>query len=106
MKTISYFDFMTDFLSSSHKKEGLFLFTLRNHCGLCSKAVEELNKVDITELPEIVEVACETEEELFELDLMVVPITRLYKNGQVVWQKGGILYEKQIKEMIEVYVRS
>jgi hypothetical protein len=86
-------------------KNGLFLFTLRNSCGLCTRAVLEISNYDKSgsNFPHIIEVACETEDELFSLDLMVVPVFRLYKNGEMVWQKGGILYEKQIKEMLEIY---
>lgn len=86
-------------------KNGLFVFTLRNSCGLCSRAVSEISNYDNLDsnFPEIIEVACETEDELFEIDLMIVPVFRLYKNDQIIWQKGGILYDKQIKEMLEVY---
>lgn len=84
-------------------KNGLFLFTLKDKCGLCSKAVSEIQKFISPDFPEVVEVACETEDELFFLDLMVVPVFRLYKDDKMIWQKGGILYDKQVKEMLEVY---
>jgi hypothetical protein len=97
MKTLSVSEY------SETLKNGLFLFTLRNYCGLCTMATTEINKYTSPDFPELFEVACETEDELFSLGLMVVPVFRLYKNDQMIWQKGGILYEKQVKEMLEVY---
>jgi hypothetical protein len=103
MTTLEFKDFAGMMENSETKLNGLFLFTLRNYCGLCTKATEEIVKQKESNFPELFEVACETEDELFSLDLMVVPIFRLYKHGKMVWQRGGILYEKQLKEMLEIY---
>lgn len=98
MKVLSFQEY-----NNLESKNGLFLFTLRNYCGLCKKATENIQENESSFKFDTFEVACETEDEIFSLNLMAVPFFILFKNDENIWTKAGILYDKQMKEMEEAW---
>lgn len=78
-------------------KNGKFVFIV-NRCGLCKDLLKELRKHK-TESWYFIN--CSEDEDYYyrhhSLDSM--PTTRIYKDGVIMWERSGVLYNKQLKEL-------
>ena len=84
----------------TEEKNGKFIFIVKG-CFLCSEYMKELKKhrVDTSDWYLI---TCDEDEDYYYrhqyLDKM--PNTRIYKNNFVMWEQGGVLYKKQLQELV------
>ena len=94
MKTMSSEEFHME------SKKGKFIFIV-NGCFLCKEYMKELQKNKINTSNWYL-INCDEDEDYYInhefLDSM--PNTRIYKDNVIMWEKGGVLYKKQLKELV------
>lgn len=83
------------------KLNGVYVYIL-NDCSLCD---DHLNKLEESNMVnEINLVNCLEDIDYYwkEQGLDDLPVTRVYKDGKKIFEKGGVFYDKQQKELREV----
>jgi len=89
-----------EFLKTRHHKNGVYVFTMKGECGLCEMYIETLTKKGIAW--NVVNFEKEDTETLAKEHLITAfPITRVLFEGMTVFEKKGVLFDKQIKEVQE-----
>lgn len=97
MQTIS----VNEFVSMSIKHGYIFFFSMDGYCGLCKQYESELSKYDI---PKLIKVDSKEENELMGIGIGALPCTRIYdKEEKVIFERYGVLYSKQIQELLTVF---
>lgn len=70
-------------------------------CGLCKQYEKEIIPYNI---PNLIKVTTENEEDFLGIDLGATPATRIYDTeNKVCFEKYGILYSKQVSELLEKF---
>lgn len=85
----------------SQKKHGTYVFIIKD-CFLCREYLRELKKNNVDTRKWFL-INC-SEDEDYYLDMQHLdgmPTTRIYNGGHVMVEKSGVLYEKQLKEIVE-----
>ena len=82
-------------------KYGVFVFLNTNSCPLCNDYLEVLNQKNLSGWTIVKIKDDEMKWALVKETIMGTPQTRIYFDDMVVYQKGGIFYTKQYKEIRE-----
>lgn len=87
-----------DGFESQKKPNGIYIFASLD-CFTCTHHIDEFKKfsnsfyvVPTTEDPEY----------FINLGINITPTTRLYKNGEIVFEKSGMFFETQFNELRRV----
>ena len=82
-------------------KNGVFIFML-DSCRICLNYLEELAKEQIN-VSTWTLVKCDEEYRYFlqEENIDDIPITKVYKDGKIIWEKTGVLFNKQRKDLYD-----
>lgn len=90
---------LSEFKTLSGKESFIFFFSMENYgCGTCRLYEKEISKYNI---PNLIKVLAENEEDLMEMNIMALPYTCTYnQDGSIKVKKYGVLYEKQVKELL------
>jgi len=86
---------------NQEKKHGIYVYVVKD-CFLCREYLREL-KVNGLNTDDWFLINC-SEDEDFYLDMDhhdSMPTTRIYKEGVIMLEKEGVLYETQLKEITE-----
>lgn len=87
-----------------NKSKYIFVFTMDGYCGLCKMALVEYEK---SEIPHLIQVDADSEEELMREGIPALPMTVILdKEEHIVWKKFGVLFSTQIEEMLKVFKES
>jgi len=89
------------------KKEqhGIYIFFI-DDCSVCTSYIRELDNKNVdTSNWNLIDCNENLTYCMEEAVLEDIPMTRLYDNGNKIWEKGGILYETQRQELYENFVK-
>jgi len=79
----------------------LFFFSKDESCGLCKQQQIELEKYDI---PGLIKVSISDDDDFKGIGVVTVPLMRFYNTEEkVAYQRNGVLYEKQMRELLEAF---
>jgi hypothetical protein len=85
------------------KLKGVFVFTNKNECPLCGKYLESL-KIYNTSDWMLVNISTKDDKRWATINMMIngFPCTRVLYKDLTLYDRGGILFDKQIKSVFEV----
>jgi hypothetical protein len=80
--------------------DGIVVFIM-NDCHLC---IDHINRLERSNISKFYVVNCleDTNHYMMEMKLDDMPYTILYKNSEIKYEKGGVLFDKQQRELKEV----
>jgi hypothetical protein len=79
----------------------LFFFSKEESCGLCKQQQTELEKYDIHGL---IKISISDEDDFKSIGVMAVPLMRFYDTQEkCAYQRHGVLYDKQMRELMEAF---
>ncbi len=80
------------------KKDGVYVFYSTN-CWTCEEHIQNLSQ-NISHFF-LVDTSEDFNYYIEEVGIQITPTTVVYKNGNQVWKKSGMLFDKQINELVE-----
>lgn len=88
-------------LSVAEKENHVFAFLSPSGCSLCQIYEKHFERNPI---PHTVKVTG-TEEELMAAGIIAVPLTLMFKGGEVAFRSPGVLFDKQKKAVLSEFQR-
>jgi hypothetical protein len=89
-----------EYKNITSSKNGVFVFLNVSGCPLCNDYLEILNQKNLSGWTIVKIKDDEMKWALVKETIIGTPQTRIYYDNMVVWEKGGIFYTKQYKEVI------
>jgi len=90
---------MINLMIEQHKelKNGIYIYN-KPDCRLC---VSYFKVLETRNTEDWYSVDCSQDEEYFiEQGIDSMPLTRYYVNDNIVWQKGGVLFDFQVNDLL------
>jgi len=81
------------------KPNGVYVFIL-DDCFICQEYLKELKKIDTSDWY-LIDCGQNAGYFLRQHNVDDVPHTRVYIDGEIIWERSGALYEKQRRELFE-----
>ncbi len=76
----------------------VYFFSLEGACGLCKQYESEIKQYDV---PNLIKVWTENEDDLMNIGIKAVPCTRIYDTqDKIYFERYGVLYQKQVTELL------
>ena len=84
-----------DGFQKQKRHDGIYVFYSPN-CFTCEFHIEKFSK----QFPTFYAISTSEDIEYFDsIGIKITPTTRIYKSGNLVWEKDGMLFDEQLEEM-------